>query len=160
MPNSGCAMANPVHPRTTPLQWKLRQFRSQLDGVLRSFIKKNKKWYYSVCPTYNKSYRKYHPNIFFKAEILSFLFVKAFHLNKWLGRSGLPLQPTSSSKGQLNSELQRFLPYQTNKDHCQKSAYTHQKKCYDPCLFGRADILVIFGLHFGRNDELLNSFWV
>ena len=49
------------------------------------------------CMPYNKSYRKYHPNIFFKAEILFFLFVKAFHLNKWLGTSGVPLQPTSSS---------------------------------------------------------------
>ena len=25
-------------------------------------------------------------------------------------------------------------------------------------LFGRAEILVIFGLHFGRNDDLINSF--
>ena len=32
------------------------------------------------------------------------------------------------------------------------------KKFYDPCLYGRAEILVIFGLHFGRNDELINSF--
>ena len=31
---------------------------------------------------------------------------------------------------------------------------------YHPCLFGRAEILVIFGLHFGRNDDLLNSFWI
>ena len=30
---------------------------------------------------------------------------------------------------------------------------------YDPCLFGRAEILVILGLHFGRNDDLMNSFW-
>ena len=29
---------------------------------------------------------------------------------------------------------------------------------YDTCLFGRAEILVIFGLHFGRNDYLINSF--
>ena len=29
---------------------------------------------------------------------------------------------------------------------------------YDPCLFGRAEILVISGLHFGRNDDLINSF--
>jgi hypothetical protein len=25
-------------------------------------------------------------------------------------------------------------------------------------LYGRAEILVIFGLHFGRNDDLINSF--
>jgi hypothetical protein len=29
---------------------------------------------------------------------------------------------------------------------------------YDPCLFGRAEILVNLGLHFGRNDDLINSF--
>jgi hypothetical protein len=29
---------------------------------------------------------------------------------------------------------------------------------YDPCLFGRAEILVILGLHFGRNDDVINSF--
>ena len=29
---------------------------------------------------------------------------------------------------------------------------------YDPCLFGRAEILVIFGLHFERNDDLENPF--
>jgi hypothetical protein len=29
---------------------------------------------------------------------------------------------------------------------------------YDPCLFGRAEILVILGLHFGRKDALINSF--
>ena len=31
---------------------------------------------------------------------------------------------------------------------------------YDPCLFGRAEILVILGLNFGRNDDLMNSFWI
>ena len=31
---------------------------------------------------------------------------------------------------------------------------------YDPCLFARAEILVIFGWHFGRNDDLINSFWI
>ena len=28
---------------------------------------------------------------------------------------------------------------------------------YDPSLFGRAEILVILALHFGRNDILINS---
>ena len=32
------------------------------------------------------------------------------------------------------------------------------KKYYDPCFFGRAEILVIFGLHFERHDDLMNSF--
>ena len=31
---------------------------------------------------------------------------------------------------------------------------------YDPCLFGRADILAFFGLYFGKNDDLINSFWI
>ena len=30
---------------------------------------------------------------------------------------------------------------------------------YDPCLFGSEEILGIFGLHFERNDDLINSFW-
>ena len=29
---------------------------------------------------------------------------------------------------------------------------------YNPCLFGRAEILKNFGLHFGRNVDLINSF--
>ena len=29
---------------------------------------------------------------------------------------------------------------------------------YDPCSFGSAEILVIFGLYFERNDDLINSF--
>ena len=40
-----------------------------------------------------------------------------------------------------NLKLQGFLPYQTNKDHsqinCLHSPRNHQKKCYDPCLFGK-----------------------
>ena len=28
--------------------------------------------------------------------------------------------------------------------------------CCNPCLFGRAEILVISSLHFGRNDDLIN----
>ena len=31
---------------------------------------------------------------------------------------------------------------------------------YDPCLFCRAEILVIFGFHFGRNHDLIDSFWI
>ena len=31
-----------------------------------------------------------------------------------------------------------------------------QEKWYDLCLFGRAEILVIFGWHFGTKDDLLN----
>ena len=60
--------------------------------------------------------------------------------------------------------IQGFLPTKqtkiVDKKKCQKSPKNHQKKCYDPCLFGRAEILVIFCLHFGRNDDLINSFWI
>ena len=41
--------------------------------------------------------------------------------------------------------------------------YTHQKitkKVYDPCLFARAEVWKSFGWHFGRNDDLINSFWI
>ena len=52
------------------------------------------------------------------------------------------------------------MPYQTNKDRSQKnclhSPKNHKKNCYDPCLFGRAENLVIFGLHFERNDDIIN----
>ena len=83
------------------------------------------------------------------------------------------------SKGQLNSEwiyeVIIFPKVQTKKckDICptkqtriiaKKTACTYQKiskkKCYDPCLYGRTEILVIFGLHFGRNEDLINSFWI
>ena len=63
-----------------------------------------------------------------------------------------------------NLKLQGFLSHQTNKDRSQKNSLhspkNRQKKCYDPCLYGRAEILVNFGLHFGRNDVLINSFWI
>ena len=59
-----------------------------------------------------------------------------------------------------NLKLQGFLPYQTNKDrsrkNCLRSPKNHHKKCYNPCLYGKAEILAIFGLHFGRNDDLIN----
>ena len=29
---------------------------------------------------------------------------------------------------------------------------------YNPCLCGREKILVILGLHFGKNEDLINSF--
>ena len=60
----------------------------------------------------------------------------------------------------MNLKLQGFLPYQTNKDGSQKKLPTlakkSSKKCYDPCLYGRAEILAVFGLHFWKNDELIN----
>ena len=82
------------------------------------------------------------------------------------------------TKGQLNSEwiyeviVSPKMQTKTYKDFC----LTKQTRIvalyfddflvslrsffgYDPCLIGR-EILVIFGLHFGRNDDLKNSFWI
>ena len=82
-----------------------------------------------------------------------------------------------SVKGQLNSEriyeviVSPKMPTKNYKDFCP----TKQTRIvalffgdflvivgsffgYDPCLFCRAEILVIFGWHFGRNDDLINSF--
>ena len=75
----------------------------------------------------------------------------------------------ANTKGQLNSEgfyeviVSHKMQTKNYKDFCptkqtrivaKKTSYTHQKidkkKCYDPCLDGRAEILVIFGLHFGE----------
>ena len=54
------------------------------------------------------------------------------------------------------------MPYHTNKD---RSTFLGDFLVglgsffgYDPCLFGRAEIFVILGLHFGKNDDLINSF--
>jgi hypothetical protein len=55
-----------------------------------------------------------------------------------------------------------FCPTKQTRIVAKKTAYNHQKitkkKCYDPCLFGRAEILAIFGWLLGRNDDLINSF--
>ena len=88
-------------------------------------------------------------------------------------------QIRTKSKGQLDSEwiyeiivcpkmqtknYKDFCPTKQIRFEAKKSAYNHQKitktKCYNPCLFGRAETLVIFGLHCWRNDDLINSFWV
>ena len=58
-------------------------------------------------------------------------------------------------KGQLNSELiykvivSPKMPTKNLKDFCPGSL-----------LEVRAEILKIFGWHFGRNDDLINSFWI
>ena len=56
-------------------------------------------------------------------------------------------------KGQLNSELSRL-----NNDVivCPKMP-TKNFKDFCP---GRVEILKIFGWHYGRNDDLINSFWI
>ena len=58
-----------------------------------------------------------------------------------------------------------FCPNKQTRIIGKKPAYlhspkNHQKKCYDPCLFCGAKILVIFGLHCGRKDDLINSFGI
>ena len=61
-----------------------------------------------------------------------------------------------------DQKLQGFLPYHTNND---RNTFFYDFLVsvgsffgYNPCLFCRAEILVILGLHFGRNDDLINSF--
>ena len=52
------------------------------------------------------------------------------------------------SKGQLNPEFfSPKIPTKNNRDFCPGSL-----------LEGRAEISVIFGWDFGRNDDLINSF--
>ena len=59
------------------------------------------------------------------------------------------------TKGQLNSEwiyeviISPKMPTKNLKDFCPGSL-----------LDDRAEIQVIFGWHFGRNDDLINSFWI
>ena len=55
----------------------------------------------------------------------------------------------SSTKGQLNSECQPKIT---------RISSLPNKQGYDPCLFGRAEIFKFFGWHFGRNDDLINTF--
>ena len=59
--------------------------------------------------------------------------------------------------------MQGCLPYQTKKDH--STIFGEFLVTlgggffgYDPCLFGRTEMLVIFGLNFGRSDDLIYSF--
>ena len=49
-------------------------------------------------------------------------------------------------------EITRISALPKNKDRSQNTAYTHQKKCYNPNLYGGAEILVIFGLHVGTKQ--------
>ena len=65
-----------------------------------------------------------------------------------------------------------FCPTKQTRIVAKKTAYNHQKipkksatilvmfikRTLDLYLFGRTEILVIFGLRFGRNDDLINSF--
>ena len=70
-------------------------------------------------------------------------------------------EPRLLAKGQLISEwiyAVIFPPKMPTKKKLPTLTKKSPKKCYDPYLYGRADILVIFGLHFGRNDDLINSF--
>ena len=70
----------------------------------------------------------------------------------------------SSFLPKCKPKITRILPYQTNKDRSTFFWWFFGELGsffgYDPCLFGRAEILVIFGWHFGRNDDLIDSFWI
>ena len=61
-----------------------------------------------------------------------------------------------------SSFLPGHLPYQTNMDRGiffgDFFVSLGSLFGYEPCLFGRAEIVVILGLHFGRNDDLINLF--
>ena len=92
--------------------------------------------------------------------------------------TSLLMHTVAHSKGQLNSEwiyeviVSPKMQTKNYKDFCptkqtsivaKKTASLTKKppkKCHDPCLHGRAEVLVIFCLHFGRNDDLINSFWI
>ena len=59
------------------------------------------------------------------------------------------------SKGQLNSE--RIYDVIVSPKLPTKN---YQNFCPGSLLEGKAEILKIFGWHFGRNDDLMNSFWI
>ena len=67
----------------------------------------------------------------------------------------MPIKFGRHGKGQLNSEwiyeviVSPKMPTKNLKDFCPGSL-----------LESRAEILQIFGWHFGRNDDLINSFWI
>ena len=68
----------------------------------------------------------------------------------------------SSFLPKCDLKLQEFLPYRTNKDHStffgEFLVIVGSFFGYHPCLFGRAEIRVTFGWHFGRKDDLIKSF--
>ena len=62
---------------------------------------------------------------------------------------------TEPPKGQLSSEW----IYEVI--NCSKiPAKNYRDFCLGSLLEGRAKISVIFGWDFGRNDDLINSFWI
>ena len=70
----------------------------------------------------------------------------------------------NKKKSYFRMNLWGFLPYQTNKD-CSTFLGDFLVSVgsffgFNPCLFGRAAILVILSLHFGRNNDLMKSFWI
>ena len=64
-----------------------------------------------------------------------------------------------------NQKLQGFLPYQTNKDDSQKTAYTNQKITQNSatilvCFVGQESGIFLAGIWEKRYDDLINSFWI
>ena len=133
----------------------------------------NSEWIYEVIvspkiPTEKLQIFLLYPLITFNAEILVIF--------GWHSHFILILK---TDKGQLNSEwiyevivspkmLTKKFPYccttkQTRiiaKKLPTLTKKSPQKNCYDLCLFGRAEIWKNFGWHFGRNNDLINSFWI
>ena len=76
-------------------------------------------------------------------------------MNNISDHQALCLHNTNWFKGQLNSEwiyevmVSHKIPTKNYKDFCPVSL-----------LKGRAEIIVIFGWHLRRNDDLINSFWI
>ena len=68
-------------------------------------------------------------------------------------------------KGQLNSKwiyeviVSPKMLTKNYKDFCptKQTRIIAKKKCYDPCLYSKTEIHVIFGMHFGINNDLVNS---
>ena len=75
---------------------------------------------------------------------------------------GQLIRMRSSFSQNANQKLQGFLLYHTNKDRGtffgDFLVRVGRFFGYNPCLFGWAEILVILGVHFWRNDDLINSF--
>ena len=85
-----------------------------------------------------------------------YLCMKMFNTQDQLN-SELIYEVIVSPKMQTKNYIQGFLPYQT-RIVTLFLVSLGSFFGYDPCLFGRAEIFVIFGLYFGKNDEFINSF--
>ena len=126
-------------------------------------------------PHVSQCARLYHSGLSLSLLLLSLvkIFLKSnlnFWQQAWHGLFSRDL------KGQLHSEwiyeviVSPKMQTKNYKDFCptkqtstvakKNCLHSPKKKCYNPCMYGKAEVIVIFGLHFGRNDDLLNSEWI